>query len=204
MPYNQLKPFNQSTAGKLVGYCLQNVRKGYGIAPKYSNAITAWAHTAQHADRNVPGGVDVPLYYTYGHDGHINVRLANGQVWSDGHLYPSIDNYLTIHPLVHYLGWGESVNGVQVIQYVAPKFTLYKNYVPANAVGRRVYLSNRVESWNVYKPGTRTLAGVLKPSANPGMSYIVRGIDSLPNRVLIQSGIYGRVSLPVDADATFK
>ena len=205
--YKQLKPFNQSTAGRVYGYCLRNVRLGYDIPSKYSNAITAWSKTQQHKDKNFPGA-DVPVFYTYKTDGHINVRLKDGRCWSDGNLYASVDEYLAKHPAVAYLGWGESVNDVPVIQFVPdpPKrvFPGYRNYVPANAVGRRVYLSARCATWNVYKPGTRTVAGVLKPASNGGLSYIVRAIDSLPNRVIIQSSTFGRVSLPVDGDATFK
>jgi hypothetical protein len=110
----QLIPFNQSTAGKLPGQCLANVRRGFGIPVKYPNAITAWAHTQQHTDA-LPSGLDVPLYYTYLKDGHINVQLKDGRCWSDGVIYTNRDAYLKAHPLVHYLGWGESINDIPVI-----------------------------------------------------------------------------------------
>jgi hypothetical protein len=124
MSYKQLKPFNQKKAGDRAGWCLQNVRLGFGIASKYANAITAWNNNQQHKNRSVPTGIDVPLFYSYKTDGHINVRLANGKVWSDGNIYASLDDYLSKHPAVHYLGWGESVDGVRVLQAVAaPKKT---------------------------------------------------------------------------------
>lgn len=110
----QIIPFNQAKAGKKPLFCLQNVRLGFGIAAKYPNAITAWNNTEQHKDRNVPDGLDVPLYYSWKVDGHINVRLANGTVWSDGNIYRSIADYEAKSAPV-YLGWGESVNNVKVI-----------------------------------------------------------------------------------------
>lgn len=119
--WKQIKPFNQSLAGKRVGFCLQNVRKGYGIAAEYVIAIEAWdavvAAKQGHKDRSIPAG-DVPLFYTYKTDGHVNVRLANGKVWSDGTIYLNLDDYLAKHTSVHYLGWGESLNGVRVLQSV--------------------------------------------------------------------------------------
>lgn len=117
--YKQVKPFNQSTAGHVIGLCLQNVRKGYGIAAEYANAITAWNRTVQHKDRSIPAGVDTPLFYSYGKAGHVNVHLADGRIWSDGKLYSSLSTYESLHQSVHYLGWGETLNDVRVIQYVA-------------------------------------------------------------------------------------
>lgn len=119
----QVKPFNISKGGTTPNMCLANVTKGYGIPNKYGSAWQAWEHTQQHTDRNVPAGVDVPIYYSYTatidgvteNYGHINVRLANGTVWSDGNIYASIDAYLANH-LPKYVGWGESVNDVTVIK----------------------------------------------------------------------------------------
>lgn len=119
----QIIPFNQGIAGTVPDSCLSNVRKGYGIAAKYNTAWEAWQNTQQHTDQDVPTGVDVPLYYSYTttingvtqNYGHINVRLANGTVWSDGNIYANIDAYLSNHA-PKYVGWGESVNDVTVIK----------------------------------------------------------------------------------------
>lgn len=203
--YKQLRAFNQSLAGKVKGSCLANTRKGFSILAKYPSAWSAWMHTPQHTG-TPPSGVEVPVFFSYkGEDnGHVGVQLSNGKFWSDGNIYDSIAAYEANHS-PRYVGWSESIDGVQVLQYyVLPQIFHYTNYVPANAVGRRVYLSARCKTWRVYKPGTRTHVGTLLPAANGGLSYIVRGIDTLPNRVLIQSGTFGKVSLPVDSDATFK
>lgn len=119
MSYQQLKPFDKKTAGSTPGLCLQNTRKGFGIPAKYKNATTAWEHTQQHANRDIPAGVDVPLFYSWLVDGHINVRLADGTVWNDGKIYPSLDDFLAKAPIIpkpKFLGWGESINDRMVVQ----------------------------------------------------------------------------------------
>lgn len=119
MAWQQVRAFSRIKAGTVVGLCLQNVRKGYDIGPVYPSAISAWDHTVQHKDRNIPLGVDVPLFYSWLKDGHINVRLANGAVWNDGRLYGSLGEFeanTAIRPKPVFLGWGESVNNVRVVQ----------------------------------------------------------------------------------------
>jgi hypothetical protein len=128
--YRQLIPFNQALAGKTPYKCLNNVRLGYSIPNKYKSAYIAWQHTQQHPDRQFPA-CDVPVYFTwegtvegvYANWGHIAVRLANGQVWTDGHIYGSVDDVLTHYipgSKKSYLGWGESINDIKVIQEGMP------------------------------------------------------------------------------------
>jgi len=119
--YKQIRSFNQSTAGSKAGYCLQNVRTGFQISAKYDDAWEAWNGTEQHPNRDIPGGVDVPLFYDYTDSkknryGHINVRLANGKVWNDGKVYSNLNALEKALSNVKYVGWGESVNGVRVIE----------------------------------------------------------------------------------------
>jgi hypothetical protein len=118
----QVRPFNQAQGGTTPNMCLDNVRKGFGISNKYASAWEAWQHTQQHTG-DVPGGLDIPVYYSYTatidgvtqNYGHINVRLANGTVWSDGNIYSSIDAYTANH-YPRFVGWGESVNDFKIIQ----------------------------------------------------------------------------------------
>lgn len=117
MNYRQVREFKQSRARTRKGWCLQNVRHGFGIPVLYPTAITAWKHTEQHHNRNIPQGVDVPLFYSYKNAGHVNVSLASGGIWSDGDIYDSINHYLDTHSPV-YLGWGESINQKPVIKKV--------------------------------------------------------------------------------------
>lgn len=117
--YQQVKRFDQTKAGNKPLYCLQNTRLGFSIKPKYANATQAWQHTEQHKNRNIPAGLDIPLFYSFttsnGNEGHINVRLANGKVWSDGTIYASLPAFEAASAPI-YLGWGESINDERVIK----------------------------------------------------------------------------------------
>lgn len=186
--YKQLKAFNKLQAGTVKGMCLRNVRLGYGIGAKYDTATDAWNHTQQMTGE-IPTGVDVPLYYSYTTTingvrkdyGHINVRLANGQVWNDGKIYANTTSYRLLHPSVRYRGWSNAVNGVAVIQY-APAPPVTPNKMPP--VGSRVKFS---DSRTAFVAGTTKVKGTLPPDIR-----IVRGYDpKYPNRILVNSASVG-------------
>lgn len=118
---NQIIDFDQSKGGHIPNFCLANVVSGYGIKNKYGSAWEAWQHTQQHREA-YPSNLDIPLFYSYTttidgvteNYGHINVRLKNGTVWSDGNIYANLDAYLQNHS-PKYVGWGESVNDYKII-----------------------------------------------------------------------------------------
>lgn len=124
MAYKQVKSFDQSKAGNVRGFCLRNVRLGYGIASKYDSAWQSWQN-APHNSGSIPTGVDVPVYFWWGQYGHIGVRLANGKFWSDGKTYMNLTAYRVTHPAVIYRGWSTEVNDVAVIKYVATEPVYY-------------------------------------------------------------------------------
>ena len=115
----QLIAFNASKGGSKPGYCLQNVRLGFGIAPLHNDAWTAWRNSEQHTS-SIPTNVDVPLYYDYtdrngNRYGHINVRLADGRVWNDGKTYRDLAHYQQ-NSTTKYVGWSTEVNNVKVLE----------------------------------------------------------------------------------------
>lgn len=120
--WQQVKPFDQSKAGKTKNMCLANVRAGYQIKNILPDAWTAWEQTEQHTD-TPPKGVDVPIFFSYiatidgvrKNWGHIGVQLKNGKFWSDGITYANIAAYTANHS-PKYVGWGESVNNETVIR----------------------------------------------------------------------------------------
>lgn len=117
----QLKAFNARNAGTKAGWCLRNVRMGYGIAPFYNSAWDNWNNTPQKKNRSIPTGVDVPLFYDYtdrngNRYGHINVRLKDGRIWNDGKYYQSLSTFERAWRNVTYVGWSTHVNNVQVIK----------------------------------------------------------------------------------------
>jgi hypothetical protein len=192
MPWKQIKPFDQSKAGKEKLMCLKNTRLGYGIDKKCTNATDAWNHTRQHRDRNVPLGVDVPLFYYFktskGNEGHINVRLANGKVWSDGEIFANIADY-EAKRVPDFIGWGESVNDVRVIEYAnEPQPVEQGTKLPL--VGSRIQLIPR-DTRTTFRAGTSTEAGKINVTDNT-FEYTVHGHDpKFPNRIIINSASAG-------------
>lgn len=132
MMYKQTKLFYEDEAGKVPGLCLANTRKGYGIAPKYADAWTAWLNTEQHKDRNFPP-LFVPIYFSYTttiggvkkNYGHIGVRYPDGRFWTDGRMFASLKAYEDWGK-PEFVGWGESINDVKVIEKVAGKVMITK------------------------------------------------------------------------------
>jgi len=118
----QLIPFNIEKGGTTPNLCLNNVRLGYGIPNLYSSAWEAWLHTEQHTDP-IPEGLDVPVYFSYWATidgvyknwGHIATRIKDGRLWSDGKIYATLEEYLKNHT-PKYVGWGESINEVKVLE----------------------------------------------------------------------------------------
>ena len=194
MGWRQVRSFNPAKGGTQKGLCLKNVRLGYEIASRFNDATEAWANTEQHRDRSVPGGVAVPLFYYYRTTiggvtknwGHINVQLPDGRVWSDGEYFTSITDYEN-KKAPTFIGWGESVNEVRVIQYVNDPAPAPSKMPP---VGARVQLMP-VSLRNTFRAGTTTVAGTIHVTDN-SFIYTVRGYDAkYPNRILINSASAG-------------
>lgn len=76
--------------------------------------------------------------------------------------------------------------------------------VTEDVKGKTVYLKPHVSSWRVYKPGTRVEVARLNPKKFGGLEYKIVYVDSLPQRVIIDTQMFGRVSLPVDKDAEIR
>jgi hypothetical protein len=119
MAYRNTRSFNQRTAGNQHLACEANTRKGFDIPAKYLNAWSDWQHTDQQTGP-IPTGVDVPLYFWYidSNNGHVGVRLANGQFWSDGTVYGSVAAYNAAGHTPQYRGWSTHMDGVQVLEQV--------------------------------------------------------------------------------------
>jgi len=208
MAWKQVKGFDEDRAGNKAGWCLQNVRLGYGISSHwlYPNATKSWEkNQQQHRDRNFPDGVAVPIYYSFytkqGNEGHVNVLLPDGSVWSDGKKYTSVADY-EARQSPDFLGWGESVNGNRVIEWV-------EDAIPAaNAswVGKTVKLSASVDKWAFYRPGTplpvkrQNRAGELAPKKWGGLSYRIERVVAV-NTVEVTSPSLGKIWIYVDKDA---
>lgn len=191
MAYKQIKSFNSSKAGRVNGYCLQNVRLGFSIGVKHPSAIKAWQNTQQHRDKNIPSGVDTPLFYTYKSDGHVNVRLADGRIWNDGTIFANLTDYLSKRPQVSYLGWGESLNGVKVIEHTPDPAPATKSVFNLPPVNSKIKLRYPQDPRTTFKAGTATVAGHINVKDNT-YEYTILGHDpKYKNRIIINSASGG-------------
>lgn len=123
--YTQLKKFSFAKMGNKAGYCLQNVRKGYGLASKFASAKADMESNkkkkALHSGLDtIPKGVQVPLYWdvTSPYE-HINVSAGDGKyMYNDG-------KKIKLWKTVKFFGWGEYCEGTQVVK----KSSEIKTYV---------------------------------------------------------------------------
>lgn len=121
----QIRSFDVSKAGTRKYWCLQNVRLGYGLPAKYPTAYVDWQNNIQHKNANLPEGVDVPVYWSLtltldgktANYGHVAVSTG-GKIWSDGQWFSSVDdlNQRYLGGKGAYLGWGEKVEGINVVK----------------------------------------------------------------------------------------
>lgn len=113
--WEQVKAFNLKKMGTKKGYCLQNVRLGFGIPSKYASAKADMEANKKagtlHPISTLPTNVAVPVYVdTTNQYEHIIVS-DKGTFYSDGAKI-SRSKYNS------YFGWGELCDGVRVVKQV--------------------------------------------------------------------------------------
>lgn len=115
MAYKQVKLFDINKMGKRKGYCLQNVREGFGIGKKYADAkVDMLANKAAgtlHDISSLPTDVAVPVYLDTSSSYEHIIVSDHGTLYSDGKQLTSLAG-------LKVFGWGESINGVRVVEYV--------------------------------------------------------------------------------------
>lgn len=109
----QVKTFDPKRMGKRKGYCLQNVREGFGIPNgKYPSAKADMeaqkAAGTLHDISTLPNNVAVPVYVdTTSKYEHVVVHTADGKYWEDGKECKAPKKVF---------GWGELCDGVRVVE----------------------------------------------------------------------------------------
>lgn len=117
MAWKQVKNFSLSKMGAKAGWCLQNVRLGFGInAGKYPSAKADMEAQKKagtlHPIDTLPKNVAVPVYVdTTSQYEHVIVS-DKGVLYSDGKRLSSLKG-------LKCFGWGELCDGVRVVQKVA-------------------------------------------------------------------------------------
>lgn len=116
MGWKQVVNFDLNKMGTTSGLCLQNVRLGYGIPPKYASARDAMNASRQqgtfHEGLDIPTDVAVPIFAETGSPyAHVMVDYY-GDVYSDG-------KHLNTLAGMTIVGWSETLNDVRVVEWVA-------------------------------------------------------------------------------------
>lgn len=116
--WEQVKNFNISKMGTKKGYCLQNVRLGFGIPAKYPSAKADMEANRNagtlHNISSLPKNVAVPVYVDTSSKYEHIIVCDRGIYYSDG-------KKLTSTSGLKFFGWGELCNGVRVVKYVEDK-----------------------------------------------------------------------------------
>ena len=183
MMYIQVKTFNPSKMGKRDGWCLMNVRLGFGISNgKFPSAKADMesqrANGTLHPISTLPTNCAVPVYLnTTSPYEHVEV-CVNGKTWySDGKIVKAPAKSTIF-------GWGELCDGVRVVKVQAAKNDLdeYSDKELAqmvlkgqfgNGAVRKAKLGNR---YNAVQNEVNKLLGASK---SQGVYYIVKSGDTL-------------------------
>lgn len=146
--YKQKVSFNLAKMGHKKGYCLQNVRLGYGIQSKYGSAKEDMLSNKRagtlHDMSTLPTNVCVPVYAdTPNIHEHILVSVF-GTLYSDG-VIVNKDSF-------KYFGWGEMVNNVKVVEFINgdddEEMKIYKNGSTSEIVFSDTQCTHKIGSLN--------------------------------------------------------
>jgi nucleoid-associated protein YgaU len=113
--WEQVKKFDPKKMGSVKGYCLYNVRLGYGLQSKYPSAKADMEANKKagtfHSMKDLPKNVAVPVYAdTSSPYEHIMV-CDKGTYYSDGKKLASGAGW-------KFFGWGEMCEGVRVVKKI--------------------------------------------------------------------------------------
>lgn len=112
--WKQVKSFDIVKMGHRIGYCLQNVRLGFGIPAKYADAKEDMLANKRagtlHDMSTIPTNVAVPVYVDSSSVHEHIIVCDRGIYYSDGRKLTSING-------MKFFGWGEICDGVRVVEW---------------------------------------------------------------------------------------
>lgn len=116
MSWKQVKPFTLSKMGTTPGYCLQNVRLAFDAPSKYYDAKAAMQANKDagtlHDVSTLPLNVAVPVFLDTASVYEHVIASDKGVFYSDGKKLTSLAGYKVF-------GWGETLNGARIVEWVA-------------------------------------------------------------------------------------
>lgn len=131
MALKQVIDFDVNKMGKKPGYCLQNVRLGFGIPSNYYDAKADMeankAAGTLHDIATLPNNVAVPVYLDTDSPYEHIIVSDHGTLYSDGKKLTSLEGWKAF-------GWGELMNGVRVVEFVEDPKPVEPDLPPAGPV----------------------------------------------------------------------
>jgi hypothetical protein len=127
------------------GWCLAYVQTAFGVGWAGSTAWDCWTNrlTKKHADRNLPAGVYIPIFFSgYYGMGHTAI-YKDGKVWSSPLTHkPYADVFNSIGEVersfgVVYVGWSEDLGGSLVVESAKDIITPNQRVVGPNGANYR-------------------------------------------------------------------
>ena len=127
------------------GWCLAYVQTAFGTGWSGSTAWDCWSNrlTKKHADRNLPAGVYIPIFFSgYYGMGHTAI-YKDGKVWSSPLTHkPYADVFNSIGDVerlfgVAYVGWSEDLGGSLLVESSANVLTPNQRVVGPNGANYR-------------------------------------------------------------------
>lgn len=127
------------------GWCLAYVQTAFGTGWAGSTAWDCWINrlTKKHADRNLPAGVYIPIFFSgYYGMGHTAI-YKDGKVWSSPLTHkPYADVFNSIGEVersfgVVYVGWSEDLGGTLLVESSAGVLTPNQRIVGPNGANYR-------------------------------------------------------------------
>lgn len=115
MGYKQVRSFDPSKMGTRKGWCLQNVRLGFGIPngtmpSAKADIVYNRSKGTLHPMSEYPSNCAVPVYLDTASPYDHVICDDRGTLWSDGKRLSSLEGF-TVY------GWGELCDTVRVVEY---------------------------------------------------------------------------------------
>lgn len=140
--WEQLVGFDVEKMGTAPGLCLKNVRQGFGIAPKYADAKEAMeankAAGTLHSVEDLPLNVAVPVFVDTPSPYEHVIVSDHGTLYSDGKRLTTLDGLVCF-------GWGETLNGVRIVEKVEVPEEKPVEKPVENLVGKKVVPTKLVD-----------------------------------------------------------
>lgn len=170
--WKQVKDFNINKMGTKKGYCLQNVRLGFGIPAKYASAKVDMEANKKagtlHDMSTIPTNVSVPVYVDSTSKYEHIIVCDKGTYYSDGKKLTSIKG-------LKFFGWGETCDGVRVVEKVKDEYSTGKYKVTASLLHVRTGPSTSYNT-KTYRELTTNARSQNKKLGNEKANGYLKGI----------------------------